>query len=121
LRHLEVLGPVDARKWGLEHPDGFPHALSVEEWSVPDATGFIELSFKAGPREAKDAQTAFRLLLKGLGIDVAGSRAGPQQWRRCPLLSRRIGSPGASRRGHEAIPRARAVRSTAPRVAIPER
>jgi hypothetical protein len=41
---LELLGPVDARKWDLDHPEGFPHTLSVEEWSLPDATHFIELS-----------------------------------------------------------------------------
>jgi hypothetical protein len=74
LRELEVLGPVDARKWDLERPDGFPHALGVEEWSLPDAAHFIELSFKVGPDEAKDAQTAFRSLLTRLGIDVTGDQ-----------------------------------------------
>jgi hypothetical protein len=43
LHLLEVLGPVDARKWDLDNPDGFPHTLSVEEWSLPDTTRFIEL------------------------------------------------------------------------------
>ena len=28
LHELEVLGPVDARKWDLDNPEGFPHTLS---------------------------------------------------------------------------------------------
>ena len=74
LNKLEVLGPVDARKWDLDDPDGFPHTLSVEEWSLPDATRFIELSFKVSADEATDAQTAFRALLIGLEVDVAGDQ-----------------------------------------------
>jgi hypothetical protein len=72
LDELHVLGPVDARKWDLDNPEGFPHALSVEEWSLPDATRFIELSFKVTADEANDAQAAFRALLTGLEIGVAG-------------------------------------------------
>jgi hypothetical protein len=74
LNELEVLGPVDARKWDLDNLDGFPHTLSVEEWSLPDATRFMELSFKVSAGEATDAQTAFRTLLIGLGVDVAGDQ-----------------------------------------------
>ena len=74
LRELEVLGPVDARKWDLDSPLGFPHTLSVEEWSLPDATHFIELSFKVSADQANDAQIAFRALLAGLEIDVAGDQ-----------------------------------------------
>jgi hypothetical protein len=72
LQDLDVLGPVDARKWDLDNPEGFPHTLGVEEWSLPDATRFIELSFKVSADEANDAQAAFRALLTGLEIDVAG-------------------------------------------------
>jgi hypothetical protein len=74
LDELEVLGPVDARKWDLDNPQGFPYTLSVEEWSLPDATRFIELSFKVSADEATDAQTAFRALLTGLEVDVAGDQ-----------------------------------------------
>jgi uncharacterized protein YjbK len=74
LHELEVLGPVDARKWDLEKPEGFPHTLSVEEWSLPDATHFIELSFKVSADEANDAQTAFRALLTRLQLNVAGDQ-----------------------------------------------
>ena len=58
----------------LDNPEGFPHTLSVEEWSLPDATRFIELSFKISADEANDAQTAFRTLLTGLELDVAGDQ-----------------------------------------------
>lgn len=74
LHQLEVLGPVDARKWDLDDPEGFPHTLSVEEWSLPDATHFLELSFKVSADEANDAQAAFRALLTGLELDVAGDQ-----------------------------------------------
>jgi hypothetical protein len=74
LHELEVLGPVDARKWDLDNPEGFPHTLSVEEWSLPDATHFLELSFKVSADEANDAQAAFRALLTGLELDVAGDQ-----------------------------------------------
>ena len=52
LNDLAVLGPVDARKWELP-PETFPHKLSVEEWSLPDGTHFVELSFKVVPDEAR--------------------------------------------------------------------
>jgi hypothetical protein len=71
---LEVLGPVDARKWDLENLDDFPHTLCVEEWSLPDASRFIELSFKVSPDEADDAQSAFHGLLAGLRIGLAGDQ-----------------------------------------------
>jgi hypothetical protein len=74
LTELEVLGPVDARKWDIDKPDGFPHTLTVEEWSLPDATHFIELSFKVSADEASDAQTGFHGLLTRLQIDVAGDQ-----------------------------------------------
>lgn len=74
LHELEVLGPVDARKWDLDNPEGFPYTLSVEEWSLPDATRFIELSFKVSADEANDAQMAFRAFLTGLELDVAGDQ-----------------------------------------------
>jgi hypothetical protein len=74
LHELDVLGPVDARKWDLDNPAGFPHRLGIEEWSLPDATHFTELSFKVTADEAKEAHTAFRALLIGLGVDVAGDQ-----------------------------------------------
>jgi hypothetical protein len=71
---LEVLGPVDARKWELDDLDGFPYTLYVEEWSLPDATHFIELSFKVDPGEADAAQAAFRAFLTGKHVTVGGDQ-----------------------------------------------
>ncbi|HEX5900793.1 MAG TPA: hypothetical protein VFY32_15425 [Solirubrobacteraceae bacterium] len=71
LNDLAVLGPVDARKWDLP-PETFPHKLSVEEWSLPDGTHFIELSFKVTPDQAPDAQRAFHALLGSLKIGRDG-------------------------------------------------
>ena len=67
LDDLAILGPVDARKWELQ-PDGFPHELAVEEWSLPDGTRFFELSFKVAPDEAPAAQDAFTTFLQDLTI-----------------------------------------------------
>ncbi len=71
LNDLAVLGPVDARKWDLP-PETFPHKLSVEEWSLPDGTHFIELSFKVTPDEAEGAERAFHALLDRLKIGHDG-------------------------------------------------
>jgi hypothetical protein len=71
LDDLAVLGPVDARKWDLP-PETFPHKVSVEEWSLPDGTHFIELSFKVTPDEAQDAERAFHELLDRLKIGHDG-------------------------------------------------
>ena len=71
LNDLVVLGPVDARKWDLP-PETFPHKLSVEEWSLPDGTHFIELSFKVTPDEAPAAERAFHALLDRLEIGHDG-------------------------------------------------
>jgi hypothetical protein len=93
LRDLEVLGPVDARKWDLDNPEGFPHTLSVEEWSLPDATRFLELSFKIGANEATDAHSAFRALLMQLGIDIAGDQS-PKTPRVLRYFAERLDDPG---------------------------
>jgi hypothetical protein len=71
LNDLAVLGPVDARKWDLP-PETFPHKLSVEEWSLPDGTHFLELSFKVKPDEAQRAEWAFHSLLDRLEIGHDG-------------------------------------------------
>ena len=74
LEDLKVLGPVDARKWELDGLQGFDHTLSVEEWALPDATHFIELSFKVAPGEMDVARTAFHTLLEALEIDATGDQ-----------------------------------------------
>ncbi len=71
LEDLAVLGPVDARKWELP-PATFPHELSVEQWSLPDGTHFVELSFKVEPDEAESAERDFHALLDRLEIGHIG-------------------------------------------------
>lgn len=71
---LEALGPVDARKWELDDLHGFPYELCVEEWALPDASRFIELSFKVEPDAAPEAQAAFHGLLAELDIDATGDQ-----------------------------------------------
>ena len=71
LDELAVLGPVDALKWELP-PETFPYELAVEQWSLPDATHFVELSFKVTPDEAPSAEQAFHALLDRLQIGHDG-------------------------------------------------
>jgi hypothetical protein len=68
---LEVLGPVDARKWVFDDLDDFPYELCIEEWSLPDTTRFIELSVKVKRKAAPRAQAAFHELLERIGVTVA--------------------------------------------------
>ena len=90
LNDLAVLGPVDARKWDLP-PETFPHKLSVEEWSLPDGTHFIELSFKVTPDEAPDAEQAFHALLDRLKIGHDGD-PDPKTPRVLKFFAERLGS-----------------------------
>ena len=68
---LEVLGPVDARKWVFDDLDDFPYKLCIEEWSLPDTTRFIELSVKVKRKAAPSAQAAFHALLERIAVNVA--------------------------------------------------
>jgi hypothetical protein len=90
LNDLAVLGPVDARKWDLP-PETFPHKLSVEEWSLPDGTHFIELSFKVAPDEAVAAEVAFHALLDRLEIGHNGD-PNPKTPRVLEILAERLRS-----------------------------
>lgn len=88
LNDLAVLGPVDARKWDLP-PETFPHKLSVEEWSLPDGTHFVELSFKVAPDEAVAAERAFHALLDRLEIGHDGD-PNPKTPRVLEILAERL-------------------------------
>jgi hypothetical protein len=69
---LEVLGPIDARKWDLPE-DVLPgYEVSVEEWSLPDASRFLEISFKAERLKGARAQREFHELLDRLEIGHDG-------------------------------------------------
>jgi len=88
LNDLAVLGPVDARKWDLP-PETFPHKLSVEEWSLPDGTHFVELSFKVTPDQAVAAESAFHALLDRLEIGHNGD-PNPKTPRVLEILVKRL-------------------------------
>jgi hypothetical protein len=88
---LAVLGPVNACKWELP-PAAFPYDLAVEEWSLPDATHFTELSFKVEPDGAADAQQAFHALLDRLGVDPAGDQE-PKTPRVLRIFAARLAQP----------------------------
>jgi hypothetical protein len=88
LNDLAVLGPVDARKWDLP-PETFAHKLSVEEWSLPDGTHFVELSFKVTPDEAVAAERAFHALLDRLKIGHDGDPK-PKTPRVLEILAERL-------------------------------
>jgi hypothetical protein len=70
MKELKVLGPIEARVWSLKKPHGFPHKLGIEEWTLPDHTRFLELSFKVAADEAPAAQADFHALLDGLHLDL---------------------------------------------------
>jgi hypothetical protein len=69
---LEVLGPIDARKWDLPADVLAPYELCVEEWSLPDASRFLEISFKTQRVNGARAQQAFHGLLDRLKIGHEG-------------------------------------------------
>ena len=76
LNNLQVLGPIDARKWELPKDTLPPYEVCVEEWSLPDASRFLEISFKLEDvSHAESAKQAFHGLLGRLGIDVEGDPA----------------------------------------------
>jgi hypothetical protein len=71
LKNLVMLGPIDARVWDLPK-ETFPHELSVEEWSLPDGSHFMELSFKVKPKKAEKAERDFHAYLTRLAIGHDG-------------------------------------------------
>lgn len=72
LDDLQVLGPIYARKWELPADILPPYGLCVEEWSLPDASRFLEISFKAQRVNGARAQQAFHALLDRLKIGHDG-------------------------------------------------
>lgn len=76
---IEVLGPVDVRKWDWD-PPRYPHAVTIEEWVLPDESDFIELSIKVRPEAAIEAGEEFRELLVDRGLDPAGDQQAKTRW-----------------------------------------
>lgn len=70
---LQVLGPIRALRWQLEHRD-FPHQLTVEEWRLPDGEDVIEVSIRAPAEQAASARREFEDHLSALGLDPKGNQ-----------------------------------------------
>ncbi len=70
---LDVLGPVDVRKWEVE-PEGFPHEVTIEEWVLPDRSDLVELSLKVEPDEAAEVKARFVEFLTEKQLDAEGDQ-----------------------------------------------
>jgi hypothetical protein len=68
---LRVMGPIRVLRWKPKH-ETFPHELTVEEWRLPNGEDLVEVSIKAPPKEAPQAQKEFFKHLKELGLDPEG-------------------------------------------------
>jgi hypothetical protein len=70
---LVVMGPIRVLRWKLKHKH-FPHEMTVEEWRLPDGDDLVEVSIKAPPSEAREAQAAFDNHLREHGLDPQGAQ-----------------------------------------------
>jgi hypothetical protein len=64
---LEVLGPVRALRWNVQH-DGLPFRITAEEWTLPDGRDLLDLSIRLPAAQASAASAAFDTFLKGLQL-----------------------------------------------------
>jgi hypothetical protein len=65
---LRVIGPIRVLRWKPKHKT-FPHELTLEEWRLPNGEDLVEVSIKAPPNEAHQAQGDFDTHLRQLGLD----------------------------------------------------
>lgn len=70
---LNVLGPVDALRWKVEH-GGLPYPITAEEWTLPDGRDLLELSIKVPTAQAAAASAAFDSFLKRLRLTPQGGQ-----------------------------------------------
>ena len=70
---LRVMGPIRVLRWKLRHK-GFPHELTLEEWRLPNGDDLVEVSIKATPKKARQAQEEFDKHLRQLGLDPQGAQ-----------------------------------------------
>jgi hypothetical protein len=70
---LCVMGPIRVLRWKLKHGD-FPYVITVEEWRLPDGDDLVEVSIKAPPEEAREAQAAFDNHLREQRLDPQGAQ-----------------------------------------------
>ena len=70
---LAILGPVDALRWKVNHP-ALPHAITAEQWILPDGRDLLEVSIKVPTAQAPAASAAFDAFLKGLHLKPQGGQ-----------------------------------------------
>jgi hypothetical protein len=70
---LRVMGPIRVLRWKSKH-ESFAHELTTEEWRLPDGDDLVEVSIKAPPKQAVEAQKAFDKHLRELGLDPEGAQ-----------------------------------------------
>jgi hypothetical protein len=70
---LRVMGPIRVLRWKPKH-ETFPHELTLEEWRLPSGDDLVEVSIKAPPNEALQAQKEFETHLRELGLDPEGAQ-----------------------------------------------
>ena len=70
---LRVMGPIRVLRWKLKH-ENFPHELTIEEWRLPNGEDLVEVSIKAPPNKAAQAQREFVKHLSELGLDPKGAQ-----------------------------------------------
>jgi hypothetical protein len=59
---LAVLGPVDAKRWKVQH-EGLPFPITAEEWRLPSGKDLLEVSIKVPAAQSAAAAAAFTAFL----------------------------------------------------------
>jgi len=70
---LKVLGPIRVLRWKAKH-EKFHHAVTVEEWRLPDGTDLVEVSIRVQPEEYVEATKQFEAHLSKIGLDPKGAQ-----------------------------------------------
>ncbi|MCK6533333.1 MAG: hypothetical protein L6Q84_10220 [Polyangiaceae bacterium] len=70
---LLPLGPVDARVWKVK-PKTFDSKLTMELWTLPDSSRFLEVSLRVAPADADDDLAALATYLESRGFDVGAGQ-----------------------------------------------
>ena len=70
---LRVMGPIRVLRWKPRH-ETFSHEVTLEEWRLPSGDDLVEVSIKAPPNKALQAQKEFEAHLRQLGLDPEGAQ-----------------------------------------------
>jgi predicted xylose isomerase-like sugar epimerase len=60
-------------RWKAKH-EKFHHAVTVEEWRLPDGTDLVEVSIRVQPEEYVEAKKQFEAHLSKIGLDPKGAQ-----------------------------------------------